>query len=72
MISTILIEHGETTCASEPGVFCRFAGATRFGTTPVCMLFGDVLLHSETPTGWIERCPACIKEFGCSNDQKVV
>ena len=35
----IQVECGETTCAKEPGKFCRFFGTMRFGTIPICMLF---------------------------------
>ena len=65
MISTIRIEHGETTCASVPGKFCRFLGAKNFGTVPVCMLFNNNLhSHNDGPfKGWIARCVDCHVEF---------
>ena len=72
MISTIKIEHGETTCASEPGKFCRFLGTKNFGTQPVCMLNGDLPLfeHSEgEKKGWLARSGACINEFGSHEGQ---
>ena len=61
MISTIQFTHGTKTCASEPGVFCRWVGGTHFGTVAVCLLFGDKLYDED---GWLQRCPQCIKEFG--------
>ena len=66
MISVMKIEHGKTTCASEPGKFCRFLGDTNFGTVPVCMLFGNQRLqeHAEGETkGWVIRCLQCTEEF---------
>lgn len=60
----IPIVCGATTCASEPGVFCRFLGSIRFGSVPVCTLFPSTLesytfLETDTPDGWIQRCDAC-------------
>ena len=65
----IQIECGETTCASEPGRFCRFLGSRRMGTVPVCMLFPEKnpgrkhpggITELEQTTGWLQRCPACL------------
>ena len=62
MISTITFTHGEKTCALAPGVFCRWQGATGFGTRPVCMLFDDEPLHEKDE--WLQRCKQCIEAFG--------
>jgi hypothetical protein len=69
MKSKLIIEHGETTCASEPGKFCRFLGATNFGTVPVCMLFGNQKLD-ENEEGWVKRCDDCLKEFAIEKESK--
>lgn len=61
MISTITFTHGEKTCASEPGVLCRWVGCTHFGANHVCLLFGEKLYDDG---GWLQRCPQCINEFG--------
>ena len=61
MKSKLIIEHGETTCASRPGKFCRFLGETHFGTVPVCMLFDQKLQEDEN--GWVKRCGKCFEEF---------
>lgn len=66
MKSTIIFEHGETTCAVTPGVFCRFWGTKNFGTKNVCGLFCDTPLYDHTEgerTGWVARCRECLKEF---------
>lgn len=58
------IECGETTCASEPGKFCRFVGAMRFGTIPICLLFPDresPHTRLEDKDGWLQRCPQCME-----------
>lgn len=58
MKSCILIEHGEKTCASEPGKFCRFAGSKSFGTDPWCTLFNTRLRDKD---GWLQRAPECLE-----------
>ncbi len=64
------IECGETTCASEPGMFCKYVGAVKFGTVPVCMLFpfdrgGHYTflreVTDEPRKGWLKRCTACME-----------
>lgn len=58
----LAIECGETTCATEPGKFCRFFGAIRFGQEPVCMLFPSdegAYTPLDDSTGWSLRCKAC-------------
>lgn len=62
-IIKIKIECGETTCASKPGEFCKFLGASHFGTRPQCRLFPSD--GASTPLkekdGWVQRCPACLQ-----------
>ena len=60
MISTLEFEHGENTCAVEPGKFCRFFATENFGQRAVCVLF-DAQLHLKN--GWTERCMKCKQEF---------
>lgn len=62
MISTIKFEHGAKTCASEPGVFCKWQGTMGFGMRNVCMLFDQAFLLAKD--GWLQRCEQCIEEFG--------
>lgn len=65
---TLTIDSGATTCASEPGKFCRFFGLKKFGSTPVCLLFPenpgmkDVggTTYLKEKDGWVQRCPACL------------
>jgi len=66
MKSTITFVHGIKTCAVEPSKFCRWAGATNFGSNPVCMLFENEPLFDKD--GWVMRCEKCLKEFG-ENDE---
>lgn len=63
---TLEIECGETTCAIEPGRFCRFLGSKKFGSISVCMLFpdpdgrgSDTMVWDKD--GWVQRCPACLR-----------
>jgi len=63
MKNAIMMEHGETTCASEPGKFCLFLGAKCFGTKPVCMLFDDTPLREDFVGGWVKRCDQCMSIF---------
>jgi len=67
MISTLTFEHGQATCASEPGKFCRFFGTSGFGTRYVCTLFDNAPLHSQG--GWVQRCPECLKAYPEPKDQ---
>jgi hypothetical protein len=62
-ILKIEIWCGEKTCASDPGVFCRFLGASHFGTRPECMLFPSAESASTRlyeKDGWVRRCKACL------------
>lgn len=54
----IVIESGETTCYSKPGVRCPQVRVARFGTEWSCQLFGQVLPENER--GWLTRLPQCI------------
>ena len=59
MIATIKFECGETTCASEPGKFCRFL----IPGGPYCKLFVCGLQY-KYPTGEFQRCEQCLEECG--------
>ena len=63
------INCGDTTCASEPGEFCKYLGSTKFGTVSVCMLIPDPDPTSKNKSGHtylkvakggIQRCPECL------------
>ena len=62
MISAITFTHGAKTCASEPGMFCMWLSAKHLGTMPMCIIFDAELKADDT--GWLQRCPQCIEEFG--------
>jgi len=62
----IVIDCGEKTCASEPGVFCQRLLTTHFGTRWVCGAFFDkecspVVLHEDHEDGWLQRCDQCLE-----------
>jgi len=68
---TLTFVSGETTCASEPGKFCKFLYTKNFGTSAVCHLFDDNPLFEHTfgeKKGWIARCHQCMKQFS-SNEE---
>jgi hypothetical protein len=58
------ITCGETTCASEPGTFCVYLYAEKFGSNPFCYLFSKQdnykgrHLALEEKDGWLQRHPA--------------
>lgn len=54
----ILIEKaGEKTCASKPGVFCKWLGTKNFGQEWTCMLFNK----DFAPTmEWLPRFQECL------------
>lgn len=59
---SIQIDCGETTCASEPGKFCKFLGSIKLGQVPVCLLFPS---SSDSYTvlednGFVQRCQTCL------------
>lgn len=56
----IIFECGETTCAVEPEKFCRFVGATCFGTHFICSLFHNIELRKKD--GWLQRHSLCLNE----------
>lgn len=62
-ILKIGIHCGATTCASEPGKFCRYLGASHFGTSPECLLFPGETSHTplEEKDGWVQRCKECLE-----------
>jgi hypothetical protein len=66
----VLIFHtGETTCSekpSYPGSMCPFVFARKFGTEPVCHLFGDAPL--DDANGWLQRLPECVAKFHGANE----
>jgi hypothetical protein len=66
----IFIFHtGETTCSEKPaypGSMCPFVYARKFGTEPVCHLFGDTPLDEKD--GWLQRSPQCMKNFTGVNE----
>ena len=53
---TFEIECGETTCASEPGEFCRFLTIAGYSGKCICYLFGAV----GEKDGWIQRHEDCL------------
>jgi hypothetical protein len=55
---TFKFEAGETTCAVEPGKFCKFCRADIRGNGE-CVLFRVKLLDED---GWIQRCSFCLEE----------
>ena len=72
-ILEIEISCGRTTCATEPGKFCRFTGTARFGTITVCSLFpSDKHSYTELKDvdGWIIRCEDCMN--GEKNGEKIL
>ncbi len=56
---TIVIDSGETRCASEPGKFCPKVMVTHMGTRWVCSAFGNAPIK-EDAEGWLARIPACL------------
>lgn len=61
----IEINCGEKTCAKEPGKFCPFVVARRFGTVSFCRIWYDEdslgrPLPLEVKEGWLQRRPECL------------
>lgn len=56
---TIAIDAGETTCAREPGKFCKYVGTAHFGQRFVCGLFPREKMIEDVG-GWLQRLPECI------------
>lgn len=52
---------GETTCAAEPGKFCRFLGTRGMKAIPHCLLNCEDLF--ENSDGWVQRSKKCLEEF---------
>jgi len=72
----ISIDCGETTCASTPGVFCKFFGTRKFGSVSLCNLFtnpnpgykeSESSMPLEDKNGWVQRCKQCLEaeEVSC-------
>ena len=72
----IVIDCGEKTCASAPGVFCGRLLTTRMGTKWVCGAFLDeqcnnIELHEDHEYGWLQRCDQCLEaEENCKPQQE--
>lgn len=59
----IEINCGLTTCAAEPGKFCKYFGTIKFGQILVCRLFPseeDSYTVLEELNGWTQRCGDCM------------
>ena len=54
----VQIECGEKTCASSPGVFCKYFGYKGLGTKPHCLFFNTHLYEEQ---GWIQRAKPCLE-----------
>jgi hypothetical protein len=57
----IEFESGDTTCAVEPGKFCRFASSKSFGSKPFCTLFQEYIYPDAN--GWLARTPSCMSIY---------
>jgi len=58
---TRTIVCGETTCASEPGKFCDYVAARKFGAEAVCTAFEGEPIRLYEQSGWLQRCQTCLK-----------
>lgn len=61
----LTIECGTTTCASEPGKFCRFVQTTTFGQHYLCGAFRDAsgsFVDLFDKDGYLQRCKQCLEE----------
>ena len=60
-------EIGNTTCAIEPGKFCRFLRVSYLGSRHSCSLFlgSDRASYPifENDSGGLARCPQCLEAF---------
>ena len=54
----VKIECGEKTCASSPGVFCKYFGYKGLGTRLHCLFFNTRLY---TEHGWVQRAASCLE-----------
>lgn len=62
MKRSIEFECGGTTCASEPGKFCRFLDMGRWGAHPHCTAFNHPLFtDGDGLSGWLQRCEPCME-----------
>ena len=62
MKHAVYFECGDTTCASEPGKFCKFL-LTKWGEYFYCSLFDRHSIYEDEALGWLLRCPPCMKEY---------
>jgi hypothetical protein len=63
---TFIIDCGQTTCAKEPGKFCKYSGSRNFGSTPHCLFFREDLNIDDN--GWTARCEECLNTFKVAVD----
>lgn len=54
----VQVKCGDTTCASQPGVFCPQFRTSSFGTRTWCLFFDTELDEKD---GWTQRCDSCLK-----------
>jgi len=60
------INCGETTCASEPGKFCKYLFTRKFGTLIYCQIFSEIddrgkPFSLELVDGWTRRHSLCLQ-----------
>jgi hypothetical protein len=68
----LVIDCGETTCASSPGVFCAYVRTGTFGTRWYCHLYSSKELYAVPDSeGWLQRLPACRADFERCEDVNV-
>ena len=71
------IECGELTCASTPGMFCKYFYTQRFGTIDHCHLFSKMGVYGglyeplEVKDGWTLRHPDCLTNCKDNKDKVV-
>jgi len=57
--SCVPFAHGESTCAWEPGHWCRFLYFRHMGQTPWCHLYEMTLAGDDR----VLRCEACVRVY---------
>jgi hypothetical protein len=58
----IIINAGETTCASLPGKFCKQVRVVGLKGNYLCQLFDKALYDEDQGvTGWLQRLPECLE-----------
>jgi hypothetical protein len=55
------LEFGKKSCYYDFGKWCRMLSLAKFGTQPICNLYGIVLREREEG---VERCEECLQELG--------